>query len=247
MDIKNEWWQNFFSGFWLDLQPVFRASEQTRAEADFLAKALRLSPEANVLDVPCGEGRLSIELASLGYQVTGVDMTQTFLDDARKKASDRNLKVNWKLGDMRDLPWHEYFDGAFCFWGSFGYFDEEGDKEFLKSVFRTLKPGGRFLLDIHAVETILPRFREKDWMEVDDIVVLQNRKWNHKTGRVDEEWKFIRDGKTEIHHSSIRIYTYGELNRLMKEVGFQACEGYSSMEMTPFGLGAKRLLMVALK
>jgi cyclopropane fatty-acyl-phospholipid synthase-like methyltransferase len=144
--MPDEWWQTFFAGHWLDVQRVFKA-ERTTAEADFIERVLKLQPGAAVLDVPCGEGRLSVELASRGYRLTGVDITEALLADARRTAAERRLDVAWHRRDMRDLPWREDFDGAYCFWGSFGYFDDEGNRAFLEAVARALKPGGRFLMD----------------------------------------------------------------------------------------------------
>ncbi len=167
MSMQTEWWERFFSGPWLDVQRQIRTEEETCNEADFIQKLLQLAPQAKVLDVPCGEGRLSLEMASRGYQVTGVDITLPLLDDARRKATERQLNIVWEHRDMRDLPCQEEFDGAFCFWGSFGYFDEQGNADFLKAVCRALKPGARFLVDTHIAETLLPIFQERGWRHAD--------------------------------------------------------------------------------
>lgn len=98
----------------MDVLRQFKTEEQTRAEADFIEKRLQLTPQAKVLDVPCGAGRLCLELASRGYHMTGVDFTPPLLDDARRKATQRQLEIVWEHRDMRDLSWKEEFDGAFC-------------------------------------------------------------------------------------------------------------------------------------
>jgi len=248
MSMQTEWWERFFTGSWLDLvRPVKTDDEKTRAEADFIEKVLQFTPQAEVLDVPCGKGRHSLELASRGYQVTGVDVTLSFLDDARRKATERQLKIVWEHRDMRDLPWQEAFDGAFCFGGSFGYFDEEGNAEFLKAVARALKPGARFLVDAHVAETLLPRYQERDWGQVRDMLMLQERCYDYVHSRVDAEWTLVKEGKVQKQTSSIRIYTYRELCQLLEEVGFANCEGYGSLSQKPFKLGSRRLYLVATK
>lgn len=142
MTGQPDWWEGFFSGLWLEVQRQFKSEEQTQAEADFIEKALALAPGAHVLDAPCGEGRIALTLAARGYQVTGVDITEPLLDDARRQAATRGLDVTWERRDMRDLPWEGAFDAVLCFWGSFGYFDDAGNIEHVQAVARALKPGG---------------------------------------------------------------------------------------------------------
>jgi cyclopropane fatty-acyl-phospholipid synthase-like methyltransferase len=245
---NTEWWKNFYSGLWLDVLRQFKTEEQTRVEAGFIERGLQLNPRAQVLDVPCGAGRLCLELASRGYHMTGVDFTLTLLDDARRKATQRQLEIAWEYRDMRDLPWKEEFDGAFCFGGSFGYFDEKGNADFLKAVSGTLKPGAKFLVDAIIAETHLPRSQDCAWVQVGDILVLQKLHYDHVSSRVDFEWMLVYEGKVEKKSSSIRLYTYyRELCQLFEEVGFVDCEGYGSLSQEPFKLGSQRFYLAAAK
>lgn len=171
--------------------------------------ALEISPPASVLDVPCGEGRISIEMASRKFIMTGVDKTAEFLEDAQKKAVKKNVNITWEHKDMRNLPWKEKFDAAFCFWGSFGYFDDAGNKKFLKAVYNTLKVGGTFLVDTLAAEVLFPVFQERDWHKSGDIWVLQNRHFNTENSRIEAEWTFIKDGEVTTKQFNARVYLSG--------------------------------------
>ena len=91
--MPSNWYENFFHGVALDLWRKVVTPEQTRAEADFLEKALALQPGARVLDVPCGNGRISLELASRGYQGTGVDIAEENIQEARQAGTDRKSVV----------------------------------------------------------------------------------------------------------------------------------------------------------
>ena len=249
-DSNSEWWQTFFSGLWLEVQRQIWSPEQSRADTDFVERLLRLSPGASVLDVPCGEGRIAVRLASRGYQVTGVDITPENLAEARGKAAERGVEIRLEQRDMRDLPWEDEFEGVVCFWGSFGYFDEQGDKDFLTAASRVLKPGTRFLVQTHVVETLLPRFQERGWNRVGhagEIIVLEERRYEHEQSRILANWTFMKQGQMEQKTSSIRLYTYRELCRLLEDAGFGECEGYDSVSQEPFKLGAPRLTMVATK
>jgi len=246
MATPGEWWETFFSGLWLDVQRVFKAASTT-SEADFIERVLKVERGDAILDVPCGEGRLALELASRGYRVTGVDVIKSVLEDARRVATERRLEVAWHRRDMRDLPWQEAFDGAFCFWGSFGYFEDEENKAFLTAVARTLKPGGRFVIDLpNVAEGLLPRFQERDWWPVGELIALQERRYDHVRSRIDVNWTLVRSGQAETKTSSIRVYTYRELCNLLTEAGFTNLDGFSSLTGEAFKLG-QRLYMVAVK
>ncbi len=80
MTSHTEWWQDFFSGLALDFVRHSRDAEDTLAEADFIQEALGLPLEARLLDVPCGSGRLTLEMAARGYRVTGVDLCASLLE-----------------------------------------------------------------------------------------------------------------------------------------------------------------------
>jgi cyclopropane fatty-acyl-phospholipid synthase-like methyltransferase len=249
MDHQPEWWRNFFSGLVLDFVRDSRDRETTGEEADFIEQSLEIQPGDHLLDVPCGGGRLSLELAERGYRVTGVDLSAELLESARAQAAARSLDLNWVPGDMRDLPWQGEFDAAFCFWSSFGYFEEEGNAAFLKAVSRSLKPGAAFLLDTPLIETRLPEMEAKEriWWPVGDLLALEERNFDHRTSRVESEWTFLRDGRTERKLLSLRLYTYRELSLLLEKAGFGHHQAYGSLDWDPFGLGSTWLYLVTRK
>ncbi|MDA0734974.1 MAG: class I SAM-dependent methyltransferase [Chloroflexi bacterium] len=249
MNNQLEWWQEFFSGLVLDFVQESRDQETTLEEAHFIEQALEIQPGDKILDVPCGGGRLALQLAGRGYQVTGVDISAELLESASRRAEDENLQVNWKQGDMRDLPWPGEFDAALCFWSSFGYFDEAENAAFLKAVSRSLKPGARFLLDTPLIETRLPEMeaQERIWWPVGNLLALEERNFDHETSRVESEWTFIRDGQTERKLLSLRLYTYRELTLLLEQAGFGNLQAYGSLDWEPFGLGSTWLYLVTTK
>jgi ubiquinone/menaquinone biosynthesis C-methylase UbiE len=78
--------------------------------------------------VPCGDGRIAVELASERHEITGVDLNETFLGTAARKAEQPSVNVEWLRLDMRELAFDSDFDAAINFGGSFGYFDDEGNE-----------------------------------------------------------------------------------------------------------------------
>jgi SAM-dependent methyltransferase len=220
--------------------------EQTRGEVDFVEKVLRLAPGSKVLDVPCGGGRHSLELAARGHRVTGVDLSEDFLKVARAGSAGRSLPVAWERREMTDLPWREEFDGAFCFGNSFGYLEDEANARFLTAVARALKPGGHFVLDTSmTAEGLFPHFQERRWYQVGDILFLSQAQYDPARGRLETEYTFVRDGEADTRPASVRVSTCRELVGLFAAAGLTSCAAYDSLERGPFRLGSQRLLLVA--
>jgi len=245
--VPSDWWKTYFSGLVLDFWEAVPTAGQDQAEADFLQKALGVTVPAKLLDVPCGNGRLSLELASRGFAMTGVDLAD-YVARGRARAAERGLAVRLEQRDMRDLPWASEFDGAFCFGNSFGYLDDEGNLAFLKAVARTLKPGAAFVLDYgYVAESLLPNFRDSRGIRFGDGFFVQQNAYDPVRGRYDSETTYIRGAQTEVKAYSARVYLYREVCRLLSDAGFEKCQGVASLAGEPYKLGSPRLLLTARK
>jgi ubiquinone/menaquinone biosynthesis C-methylase UbiE len=240
------WFENFFTGLIVDFWRAAMPPEATRAEADFFEKTLSVSPGSRILDVPCGDGRLAIDLARRGYRLTGVDISGEFLSAARENASREGVAIEWRQSDMRDLPWRGEFDGAFCGGSSFGFLGDEGDQAFLDTVARTLKPGARFVLDgIKASEVLLPQFRQTHDMMAGDIRFQAENRYDHETGWTENRYTVTRGGAKEVKTARHRIYTCRELDAMLARAGFSERRSFGSLEGEPFRLGSSRLAIAA--
>jgi len=220
--------------------------EQTRVEADFIQQQLQITTPARVLDVPCGGGRLALELAGRGFALTGVDIASEFIDEAKTNAAARGLKIEWHNRDMRELPWRAEFDAAFCFGNSFGYLDDEGNAQFLRAVARTLKPGARLVIETGAAaESLLPNFQPRRWFELGGITLLIDSRYDYEQGRIITDYTFIRDGQAEKRPSSQRVYTFSELRSLFDGAGLHVSASLASLNGDAFQLGSQKLFVVA--
>lgn len=241
------WWRTHFSGLLLDLWQAIVPGDQAPRDADFLQAECRLSRGAAVLDVPCGDGRVAVELAGRGLQLVGVDISPGLLREARRQADLRRLPIRWHEGDMRSLPWNDAFDAAFCWGDSFGYMGDAGNRAFLGAVHRALKPGGRWAMEMQMVaEVLFPRFRTEAAGAVGDIGVSVGRTYDPRQGRLAVEYALTRAGTEERRVASYRIYTCGEVCRMLEQSGFvidRLCGGSGE----DFRLGSDRLRIVASK
>lgn len=242
-----EWWREMFgSPAWQGVQRNWSAVEDTADETRRLIEALALAPGDRILDVPTGDGRIALELAAAGFPVVGVDAEEAFVHAGRREAEARGLDgVTLEVGDMRRLTYEAAFDVAVCFWGSFGYFDDDGNRAQAASVARALRPGGRYLIDVPTLETLYPRFVDRSWFRVADTLVLEQRRLALGTSRVETEWTFVAgDGSTVTRRSSIRVFSVHELTELLRAAGFTSFS-LRDDELHDFELGSPRLWIVA--
>jgi len=246
MDLR--WYETFFQGIVLDMWHKARPPEQTRLEADFLARALRLRPGDRVLDVPCGAGRHALELAARGFAVTGVDLSKEQIDMARAASAAARLSVEWRQADMRELPWRSEFAGACCFGNSFGYIEPAGLKEFVGAISRALKPGARFVLDSGmTAESILPNLVEREWAKVDDILFLEENRYHAVEGCYETTYTFVRGGETVTRTGLHWVYTLREIRALLADAGLVAEDPLGSLDGAPFQAGSHYLILASTK
>lgn len=247
MTAPSNWYENFFHGIALDLWKKVLSPKQTQAEANFLERELATPVGSRLLDVPCGNGRLSLELAARGYLTTGLDISQEFVDESRKNSSNR-IQVEWILGDMRRIQGNSIYHGAFCLGNSFGYLEYHDTEAFLEGLSRSLKPKARFILNTGVVaEALLPNYKEREWYQFDDILFTIENHYLADVSCLETKMTFIRDGKSETRESLHWVYTAAEIRRLLNRSGFTVLETYESVESKPFTLGSQELFVVAQK
>lgn len=163
---------------------------------------------------------------------------------------EAKLDVSFAVGDMRELAAVEEYDAVICFFGSFGYFSDDDNFEFLRRVARALRSGGSFLLDGHVTESLYPKFRERDWSwirEEPPLRVLEERKMDIEEGRVQSVWTFVSPEGVDSRAVSIRIYSLRELRDLLRKAGFSAFRALETGTLEPFRLGASRLTIIVAK
>src|SRR5258708_24034147 len=255
MTVPSNWYENFFYGLALDLLRKAISPKQRESEADFLVKVLQCAKDAHLLDVPCGNGRLSLDLAARGYRVTGVDISEEFIDEARRSVLDPLAhaggtdwlpQLEFILGDMSQIEGEAIYEGAYCFGNSFGFLDYAGMESFLSGVGRALKPGARFIVETGmAAESVLHKFEPLAVHQIDDISLTIKERYLAEESCIDTEYIFERNGKVESGHAKHWIYTVGEIRRMLERAGFEILDLYGSFKFEPYTLGAEELYVIA--
>jgi len=160
-------WKSFFN----DHAPLYMSNvfvKATLAEVDFIIDLLQLKPDVTILDVGCGTGRHSIELARRGYKMTGLDLSPGMLAEAKKAATEAGVQVEWIEADATRFEMERKYDVVLCLCeGSFGLLNISDDPakhelSILRSINRALKPRGRFILTALNALKMIRQFSKED-------------------------------------------------------------------------------------
>jgi SAM-dependent methyltransferase len=243
------WFEEVFDEDYLRTLPFMRA-DQTLREVEFISSALETPTGAEILDVGCGYGRHAIELVQRGYNVTGLDLSLPLLIRAADEAQRRGLAVNFVHADMREMSFDKQFAGAYSMLTSFGYFDEETNLRVAERIGRSLKPGGRLLLDVLNRDYVVADLPVRVWWEGTGCVVLEEVDFNFHTSRINTHRSIVfEDGRQVEQELSVRAYSLHEIGRLLRQAGFRVIDvsGGLATRGQFFGASSRSLLILAEK
>jgi len=226
------WWTEFFD----DFRPAFGIIDKktTNAEVKYLIAKLKLKPGSTFLDCPCGIGRVSIPLCQKGINVTGVDITKSYLEELQNKVIRNKLSIKTMHSDMRKINFDSQFDAGGNLWTSFGFFKEESNNFLvLKKMYKALKPGGKFVLHVINRDWLIANYVPKGWFNIGDLKIVEDRSFDFRTSINHCIWYFIKGGQEKSFNVTIRAYSFHELVSMFEKVGFVDIEGYGSIKDEP--------------
>jgi SAM-dependent methyltransferase len=238
-------------GFWKLVEPFLfttRRAELAQEQVAQIMALLGLETGARVLDLPCGNGRHALELAARGFEVTGIDRTESYIEEARREAARRGLAAAFQVGDMRDYRAPGQYDLVLNLFGSFGYFDDPADDmRVLENMAASLRPGGRLLIETAGKEIVARDFQPRDWFQQDDLLVLTERKTTHSWGRIETRYIVIKDGEWVEQTVSIRSFSAAELVSLLAAAGYHDVQVCGSLAGSAYDHSAERLVVIGQK
>ena len=246
----SDWYKTAFRYDYLKVYP-HRNDQEARRQVDFLLGRMEVLSSCDVLDLGCGDGRHSLELARRGYRVTGLDLSDSLLGRARRRAAEEGLDITFVQGDMRDPPGISAFDLVVNFFTSFGYFQEDGENaRVLEAISRSLRPGGRFLMDYLNREFVISTLVAADSRTVEGMEVDQ-RRWI--TGdpsapgghvRINKHVRIREEGTERSYDESVRMFTLEELDAMMDQAGLKITQTYGDFDGSPVGVSQPRNILL---
>lgn len=245
------WYRDLFSKEDPFREERYSESESSRKEVDAVVDLLGLQTGDRILDLCCGQGRHLIDLMRRGFDIVGVDLSEYMLSKCREAALREGLQPCLIQADMRDLRFDSEFDAVISMWDSFGYLEsDEEDQKVLDGVSRALRPGGRFLLD-HLVnrDSLMKRFEPRAWHENDEgDLFLTEHTFDSMTGRIQAREIVIRsDGSRSETGHDLRVYTFGELERMLRTAGMTVQSAWGDRSRSPFTVESRGMEIVAVK
>lgn len=249
MDKTIPWHED--DSFWETWGPLMFNPDKIAAAKEEMGKVValtELSPGASVLDLCCGIGRCSLELARRGFNVTGVDRTTSYLTEARKQAEQEDLDVEFIRDDMRKFIRPESFDCVISMFTSWTYFENpDEDKQVILNAYSSLKPGGKLLIQTHGKETLARIFQERGWNERDGVIWLQEREVRNNWSWMWNRWILLKGNERIEGEITHRVYAGSEIVNLLTDCGFSKVELFGDLDGNPYDQNARHLITVGHK
>jgi SAM-dependent methyltransferase len=242
-----QWWERFFSDDYLHSVRQMTGT-QVKKQCDFIESSLMLPKGATILDVGCGLGLHAVELSTRGYLVVGLDLSLPMITRAAEEAQYRGLKINFLHADIRKIEFEGAFDGVICMGTTFGFFDDESNRDVLKRLYGALRPGGRLILDVVNRDFVIRSQPNLVWFQGDGCVCMEESEFNYFTSRLHVKRTMMHeDGRQSDTEYSIRLYPLHELGSIMRKTGFRVIEvsGQESTRGMFFGMNAPRVVALA--
>jgi len=248
MTQQPDWPVAFFDEDYLRIyRPTF-TPERTSAEVDFIESLLAVPAASALFDLACGYGRHAIGMARRGYRVTGLDFNERYLEIAAGDAQAAGVDVRWLPGDMRALPFEREFDGAYSYFTSFGYYGDEENEQVLAGIARSLKPGGRFVIEMMNRDWLLTHPQQRSWTQREDgALLMEETSLELAASRVVERQILIdpQGGPQVTKEYFLRAYTCAELTALLRRHGLVVKDVYGGTDRRPYDTESRRLVLTA--
>ncbi|GJM06118.1 MAG: D-alanine--D-alanine ligase [marine bacterium B5-7] len=256
--LPADWWRTLFNAVYLKTDgDVSENDVNTIREVDMLLAAAGLTTESRVLDLCCGQGRHSIELASRGFlTVCGVDRSRYLIRVAKRRASQKKLAIRFSEGDARRLRFKESsFDCVTMFGNSFGYFEsQEDDVAVLTAVSKVLVSAGVFVLDVLDGCWMREQFEPRSWEWIDENhFVCRERSLSADQTRIisREVVTHAERGVIADQFYAERLYNFDEIREMLMSLGFSNVTQHKNISPTSarnqdLGMMANRLFISAI-
>ncbi len=255
--LPAEWWRKLFNALYVKTDgDVVENAENTRREVDFIVQSAAIQTHSSILDLCCGQGRHSLELARRGFKnVLGVDRSRYLIRLAKKRAQNEALPVVFKEGDARNPRLTENtFDCVTVMGNSFGYFSNKTDDEkVLTTIGKLLRPSGQLVLDITDGAYMAEHFERRSWEWIDvHHFVCRERSISKEGDRLISREVIVNDetGVLADQFYAERLYTRESITKLLEKTGFRNVRHHGTAESVSdrdqdLGMMARRILLTA--
>ena len=237
---QSKWFQSWFNTSYYHILYKNRDYKEAEVFIKNIVKYLNLGKEDSILDLACGKGRHSIFLNSLGFHVTGLDLSENSIKDAKKKQSS---SLHFNVHDMRNL-YSTQFEVVLNLFTSFGYFEKDSDNfKVIQTIKSSLKQKGIGVIDFmnsaHVIDNLIPQ----NSYEADGVKFKLKR--SYSDGFITKDIEVLDSGKTYQFQEKVRAYSLQDFETMLSNAGLHLLECFGNYKLEPFNSKtSKRLILI---
>ena len=239
---SENWFSTWFDTPYYHILYKNRNDEEAQSFMDNITHYLNMPENGTILDLACGKGRHSIYLNKLGYNVTGVDLSENSIEIANESS---NETLQFKTHDMRETM-HETFDAVFNLFTSFGYFDTHEDNiKTLKAIKESINEYGFGVIDFFNADFIIENLVAKETKEIDGITFNIKRFVENK--KIIKEIRFEDKGESFFFTEKVSAFTLADFEAMMEEAGIYLLEIFGDYKLRKFYKSQSERLILLFK
>ena len=236
----SNWFESWFDTKYYHILYKERNDEEAQLLMDNLTHYLNLPEAARILDLACGKGRHAIYLNSLGFDVTGADLSENSIKEASEFA---NEKLHFKVHDMRETC-NEKYDAIFNLFTSFGYFEDDADNyKTIKAIHNSLTETGFAVIDFMNADFVIENLVADEVKSVDGIDFHIQR--YYKDGHIFKEISFEDEGQNYHFTERVQALRLEDFEKMMEEAGIYLLDIFGDYKLRKFYKNqSERLIMI---
>lgn len=235
-----KWFQSWFDTSYYHLLYKHRNYKEAEFFIKNIVTYLNLEKDDSILDLACGKGRHSIFLNSLGYNVTGLDLSKNSIEHAKTHESN---SLGFEVHDMRD-PFKSKFEVVLNLFTSFGYFEDDEDNfKVIQTIKSSLKQNGIGVIDFMNSPVVIQNLVAQNTYEADAVKFELKR--NYKNGFITKDIQVKDAGKSFHFEEKVRAFTFKDFETMFSNAGLHLLDCFGSYKLDPFNIKtSKRLILI---
>lgn len=235
-----QWFQSWFDTPYYHILYKHRDYQEAEVFIKNIVTYLNLDKDDSILDLACGKGRHSIFLNSLGYKVTGLDLSKNSIEYAKKHESN---SLSFEVHDMRNT-YKIQFEVVLNLFTSFGYFeDEEDNYKVIKTIKSSLKQNGIGVIDYMNSPVVINNLIDHNTFEADGVQFELKR--NYENGFITKHIE-VKDAEKSFHFKEkVRAFSFADFEVMLKNSGLHLIDCFGSYKLEPFNSKtSERLILI---
>ncbi len=234
------WYSSWFDTPFYHILYKDRDDKEAQSFMDALTYYLNISQNSTILDLACGKGRHSLYLNSIGYDVTGLDLSKQSISEAKQKENER---LCFDVHDM-SKPYFKQFDTVFNLFTSFGYFDcDEDNLNTIKAIKANLKPNGIGVIDFMNIDVVKNSLKQDDIKTVNGIDFYLKR--SVKNGYIVKDIAFNFKGQDFNFYERVKAFSLNDFKTMFEQAELTLLDVFGDYQLNTFNKqNSERLIMI---